>query len=177
MNKSAFARELGNCLELRMSRQMLDKYHARGMPLGSIDSAIDWLADHSIGAPGHRAEELIKRGAARVATPPPTGATLQPAVDDCGAIEPYPLLTAEDGANFYLEQFADADIVALGQLLQARVPELAQCSPAIAAAVRRAIREALCIWTGGTACPHCRRAVGIVEPPEPDDEPATRAGE
>jgi hypothetical protein len=174
MNKSAFARELGARLDLRMSRQMLDKYHVRGMPLDAVDSAIAWLAMNSIGEPGQRADELSKRDATRVATSQPSGATLQPD-DDCGALKPDQLLTLAAGPNFYREDLAAADIVQLSQLLQARVPQFAQCPPAMAEAVRRAIREAICAWSGGEACPRCRRAVGIIEPPEPDGEPETRA--
>lgn len=54
-----------------------------------------------------------------------------------------------------------------GQVLQRRVPELVCCSPAMAEAVQRAIRETICTWSGGMACPHCRGEAGIVDPTDP----------
>lgn len=170
MNKSAFARELSSRLGTRVSRQMLDKYHVRGMPFDSADSALKWLAMNSVGEPGRRAGEAMKRDGAEAATSPqPSGATLQPSDDDCG-LEPDWLLTVEDGALYYTERHADADIVMLSELLQEGVPQFAQLSPSAHAAVRRAIRTLICRWSGSICCPHCRRAVGIVDPPEPDDE-------
>lgn len=158
VNKSAFARDLGNRLGIRLSRQMLDKYARRGMPIDAVDSALQWLALNTVGAPGRRAATLAKRATDGTAT-------LQPADDDCGANGSD--LTAEDAASFYQPTLADSDVMALSQVLQERVPGLAQCSPAMAEAVRRAIRETICAWSGSMACPHCRREVGIVEPAEP----------
>lgn len=166
MNKSAFSRELGSRLGFRMTRQMLDKYHMRGMPLNSIDSALEWLAANSIGKPGRRAREITKRGEPQVVISLPVTANLQPA-DSCGAMRPDPSLTADDGASFYEATLTDADIVALSQVLQRRVPELVCCSPAMAEAVQRAIRETICTWSGGMACPHCRGEAGIVDPTDP----------
>jgi hypothetical protein len=173
MNKSAFARELSARLGCRLSRQMLGKYHAAGMPLNSADSAIAWLHMNTVGEPGRRAEEIVKRGAPIAATSQPAGATSQPD-DDCG-LTPPTYLTAKDGAGFYVPRHDDADIVVLSQVLQARIPELLECSPAMARAVRRAIRETICTWSDGECCPHCRRGAGIVEPSEPDDELEARA--
>jgi hypothetical protein len=96
--------------------------------------------------------------------------------DDCG-LEPDPCLTVADGALFYALRHADADLVMLSELLQERLPELLRCSAEAAEVLRRAIRRTICTWTGSEACPHCRRAIGIIDPPEPpgDDDPAPRA--
>lgn len=92
----------------------------------------------------------------------------QPA-DWCGLREPHPLLFADDGSALYRAAYADADLIALTEILQARVPELAGLDGARGAVVRRAIREAVCEWSGGSACPHCRRAAGIADPSEPTE--------
>lgn len=99
----------------------------------------------------------------------PDGSHQQPSSDDCGLREPHPLLAADDGEGFYRSAYADADLVALAELLQARVPELAGLDGARRRAVRRAIRETVCEWSAGAACPHCRRSAGIVDPPEPPE--------
>lgn len=168
-------REMQKALGVKAKRTIENRIR-RGMPMDSVESARAWCKQN-VG---------VRRGsgvATRLATKGSQGSQhqvrtessgTQPAGthsdDDCG-LTPNPLLTAHDGARFYVEHLADADIVQLSEYLQDKVSKLVQLIPAQAEAVRRAIRATICHWSGSTCCPHCRRVVGIVEPPEPEDEP------
>lgn len=95
--------------------------------------------------------------------------------DDCWHTGPHTFLKGETGAGFYEKQFGYADIALLARWLQKEVPEFLQCDPQMAENMRLAIREAICTWSCGAACPRCRRLAGIVEVPDPDDEPDDEA--